>query len=219
VVAKRVQRVAQELDPARVAEALAAVLLLIVLAPLMLIVTAALVACGQAPFFRQKRIGWHETEFTIFKFQTLSPDRGPAARFQSKSRVEKIQQRAFAALSRLLRQSRIDELPQLVNIAKGDMAFIGPRPLVVSDVTQMPADRTKRFVVRPGLTGLAQVSGGQALTPAEKLLLDVHYVEARSPRLGLWILGRTCLVPFEHDRPRNEMLRRAEQRSSQQGDR
>jgi lipopolysaccharide/colanic/teichoic acid biosynthesis glycosyltransferase len=86
------------------------------------------------------------------------------------------------------------------------MAFIGPRPLIPSDVTEMPAWRIRRFDVRPGLTGLAQVSGGQTLRPAEKLLLDLHYIETRSRRLNLWILGRTCLVPFQQDRPRAELL-------------
>src|SRR5260370_131598 len=101
---------------------------------------------------------------------------------------------------------RIDELMQLVNIVKGDMALIGLGPLIPSDVTEMPAWRARRFDVRPGLTGLAQVSGGQALRPAEKLLLDLHYIETRSRRLSLWILGRTCLVPFQQDRPRAELL-------------
>jgi len=180
-------------------------LLLILLAPVMIVVAAALVACGRKPFFRQTRIGWRQTEFSIFKFQTLVPGRSEGP--QRTSWLQRVQRPAFAALSRLLRQSRIDELPQLVNIVKGEMAFIGPRPLIASDVAQMPDGGAKRFAVRPGLTGLAQVSGGQALTPAEKLLLDVQYIEARSRRLGLWILAQTCLVPFEHDQPRAELLR------------
>jgi lipopolysaccharide/colanic/teichoic acid biosynthesis glycosyltransferase len=206
-VATRIRRGRQRLDVARVLEAAAAILLLILLSPLMIIVSAALVACGRNPLFRQKRIGWRQTEFTILKFQTLAP--GRSERPQRTSWLQRIQRLAFAALSRLLRQSRIDELPQLVNIVKGDMAFIGPRPLIPSDVAQMPHGRARRFAVRPGLTGLAQISGGQALTPAEKLLLDVHYIETRSRRLGLWILARTCLVPFEHDQPRAELLRQS----------
>ena len=75
------------------------------------------------------------------------------------------------------------------------MAFIGPRPLILSDVLEMPAWRAGRFEIRPGLTGLAQVSGGHALDPAEKLLLDLRYIDTRSRRLSLWILGRTCLCP------------------------
>jgi lipopolysaccharide/colanic/teichoic acid biosynthesis glycosyltransferase len=179
-----------------------------VFAPLMAVVGAALLACGREPLFRQKRVGWRQAEFTILKFKTLAPDRCISTRLTAPW-LEHLQLRAFDKLSRLLRQSRIDELPQLVNIVKGDMAFIGPRPLTADDVAEMPIGRTRRFAVRPGLTGLAQVSGGQALSPAEKLLLDVHYIEARSPRLGLWILGRTCLVPFDGDQPHEEMLQRA----------
>lgn len=209
LVATQIRRARQRLKAVRVLEVTAALLLLILFAPLMIVVSATLVACGRHPLFRQKRIGWRQAPFTIFKFQTLAPDGRMSARLRSASSLQRAQHRAFAALSRLLRQSRIDELPQLVNILKGDMAFIGPRPLIASDVAEMPATRARRFSVRPGLTGLAQVSGGQALSPAEKLRLDVHYIDARSRRLGLWILGRTCFVPFEKDRLRADLLRRS----------
>ena len=187
-------------------ETAAALLLLILVAPLMIVISAALIACGRHPIFRQKRVGWRQAEFTILKFRTLSLNRCATAPQRPASRLQWAQDLAFAGLSHLLRQSRLDELPQLVNIVKGDMAFIGPRPLIPSDVTEMPAWRARRFDVRPGLTGLAQVSGGQALGPAEKLLLDLRYIETRSRRLSLWILGRTCLIPFQQDRPRAELL-------------
>lgn len=190
-----------------VLEAAAALLLLILVAPLVIVISAALIACGQRPIFRQKRVGWRQAEFTILKFRTLSPGRCATPPQRPASRLQQAQDRAFAGLSHLLRQSRLDELPQLVNIVKGDMAFIGPRPLILSDVLEMPAWRAERFEIRPGLTGLAQVSGGQALGPAEKLLLDLRYIETRSRRLSLWILGRTCLVPFQQDRPRPELPR------------
>jgi len=190
-----------------VLEAAAALLLLVLVAPLMIVISAALIACGRQPIFRQKRVGWRQAEFTILKFRTLSPDRRATPPHRRASRLQQAQDRAFAGLSHLLRQSRLDELPQLVNIVKGDMAFIGPRPLILSDVLEMPAWRAERFEIRPGLTGLAQVSGGHALGPAEKLLLDLRYIEARSRRLSLWILGRTCLVPFKQDRRSPELLR------------
>ena len=190
-----------------VLEAAAALLLLVLVAPLMIVISAALIACGRQPIFRQKRVGWRQAEFTILKFRTLSPDRCATPPQRPASRLQQARDRAFARLSHLLRQSRLDELPQLVNIVKGDMAFIGPRPLLLSDVLEMPAWRAGRFEIRPGLTGLAQVSGGHALGPAEKLLLDLRYIETRSRRLSLWILGRTCLVPFQQDRRRPELLR------------
>ena len=199
-----VRRAPNELDHVRLLEVATALLLLILFAPLIVVVSAALIACGRHPLFQQKRVGRRQAEFTILKFQTLCPNRSARA---PASRLKRIQDHAFAGLSRVLRQSRLDELPQLVNIVRGDMALIGPRPLVLNDVSEMPASRARRFEVRPGLTGLAQVSGGQALGPAAKLELDLLYIETRSPRLSLWILGRTCLVPFKKDRPRAELPR------------
>jgi lipopolysaccharide/colanic/teichoic acid biosynthesis glycosyltransferase len=190
-----------------VLEAAAALLLLLLAAPLMIVISVALIACGRQPIFRQKRVGWRQAEFTILKFRTFSADRCATPTQPPASRLQQARDRAFAGLSHLLRQSRLDELPQLVNIVKGDMAFIGPRPLILRDVLAMPAWRSERFEIRPGLTGLAQVSGGHALGPAEKLLLDLRYIETRSRRLSLWILGRTCLVPFRQDRRRPELLR------------
>jgi lipopolysaccharide/colanic/teichoic acid biosynthesis glycosyltransferase len=207
LIATHARRSRHGLGRAHALEAAAALLLLILFAPLMIVVAAALIACGRHPVFRQKRVGWRQAEFTILKFQTLCPDRGATAPQRPASRLQRAQDHAFAGLSHLLRQSRLDELPQLVNIVKGDMAFIGPRPLIPTDVTEMPAWRARRFEVHPGLTGLAQVSGGQALGPAEKLLLDLRYIETRSHRLNAWILGRTCLVPFQQDRPRAEPQR------------
>ncbi len=207
LVATHAQRARHGLGRVHVLEAAAALLLLILVAPLMIVISAALIACGRHPIFRQKRVGWRQAEFVILKFRTLSPDRCATAPLRPPSRLQWAQDRAFAGLSHLLRQSRLDELPQLVNIVKGDMAFIGPRPLIPSDVTEMPVWRATRFEVRPGLTGLAQVCGGQALGPAEKLQLDLRYIDAHSPRLGLWILSRTCLVPFQQDRPHAELLR------------
>ena len=101
----------------------------------MIVISAALIACGRHPVFRQKRVGYRQAEFMILKFRTLSPGRCATAPLGQSSWLQRAQDRAFAGLSHLLRQSRLDELLQLVNIVKGDMAFIGPRPLIPSDVT------------------------------------------------------------------------------------
>jgi lipopolysaccharide/colanic/teichoic acid biosynthesis glycosyltransferase len=98
-------------------------------------------------------------------------------------------------VGRLLRKFSLDELPQVVNVLRGDMSLVGPRPLLPTDCLRFPSDeRRVRFEVRPGLTGLWQVSGRSLCTDEERLRLDVEYVRRRSLWLDLLILLRTPLV-------------------------
>ena len=132
-----------------VLEAAAALLLLVLVAPLVIVISAALIACGRHPIFRQKRVGWRQAEFTILKFRTLSPDRCATPPQRPASRLQQAQDRAFAGLSHLLRQSRLDELPQLVNAdpkrCPGDAGLAGR---ALRDTTR--ADRTGPGQWRPG---------------------------------------------------------------------
>ena len=94
-------------------------------------------------------------------------------------------------VGRLLRKTSLDELPQLFNIIRGDMSLVGPRPLLVQYLDRYSPDQRRRHEVRPGVTGLAQVSGRNALTWEQKFAKDVEYVDRRSLMLDLGIIGRT----------------------------
>ena len=97
----------------------------------------------------------------------------------------------LTALGRFLRRTSIDELPELVNVVRGDMSLVGPRPLLMEYLPRYSPEQARRHEVRPGITGWTQVNGRNALTWEEKFALDVWYVDHRSTRLDLEILGRT----------------------------
>lgn len=132
--------------------------------------------------FRQERIGLGGEPFTVLKFRTMQD--GPNPIFPDASRITPV--------GRFLRRFSLDELPQLVNVARGDMSIVGPRPTLAYQVERYDDHQRRRLEVRPGLTGLAQVSGRNALTWAERIDFDVQYVDRRSLRLDLSILGRTA---------------------------
>ncbi len=159
-----------------------AVLLVVLLAPIILVV-GALVAIdlGLPVVFWQQRPGMGGRPFKLLKFRTM----GPAHDWQGRRIAD---EHRVSAIGRFLRRSRLDELPQLYNILVGDMSFVGPRPL-------LPVDQSKehnlRLLVRPGLTGWAQVNGGRAVSPEAKSALDVWYVRNASLALDLNIIWRT----------------------------
>jgi lipopolysaccharide/colanic/teichoic acid biosynthesis glycosyltransferase len=142
--------------------------------------------------YRQTRVGKDGEDFEVLKLRTMvvgaetlgagfAVDRGD-------SRITRI--------GRFLRRTSIDELPQLWNILRGDMSVIGPRPTLRYQVEQYDEHQRRRLEIRPGLTGWAQVHGRASLPWAERIELDVWYVENRSPRLDLEILLRTPLALF-----------------------
>lgn len=132
--------------------------------------------------FRQERIGLHGRPFVVLKFRTMFD--GPNPIFPDASRITPV--------GRFLRRFSLDELPQLVNVARGEMSIVGPRPTLAYQVERYDDHQRRRLEVRPGLTGLAQVSGRNALTWAERIEFDVRYVDQRSLRLDLAILARTA---------------------------
>jgi lipopolysaccharide/colanic/teichoic acid biosynthesis glycosyltransferase len=128
--------------------------------------------------FKQERAGKEGKPFIFYKFRTMKLDVdpfGPSPKSGDDLRLTKI--------GKFLREYSLDELPQLFNVLKGDMSVVGPRPLYMSQVAEWNDHQKKRLLVKPGLTGLAQVSGRGELTSEEKLELDVKYVE----RAGLWL--------------------------------
>lgn len=169
---------------------IACVLLLI--APLLTAVTLLLVLVGQPPIFAQERVGRFGKPFRILKFRTI-PDGGwdVAATRSAQSPIARLRLKAFGQLSAVMRATGIDELPQFINILRGEMRLIGPRPLMREDYLELPEPRLARCVVHPGITGLAQVNGGQALDPHSKLALDLYFIERASPGIYAEIVWRS----------------------------
>jgi len=165
----------------------AALVMTILIFPLLIIVaTLALLDVGSPVLFWQQRIGQGGRRFMLQKFRTMRPpfdwNGNPVLERDKASFVGKI-----------LRQTRMDELPQLLNILVGDMALIGPRPLLPED---QPANPAIRLMVRPGITGWAQVNGGKFLTPEEKDQYDEYYIRNASPWFDLYIIFMTLKVLF-----------------------
>lgn len=163
-------------------EATFAAVLLAALAPLATIV-AAIVALdlGAPVLFWQERVGRNGRRFLLYKFRTF---RAPYDRAGAAIGCD----RRASRIGQIIRKSRLDEIPQLWNVVRGEMALIGPRPLLPVD---QPADPSTRLLVRPGITGWAQVNGGTALTAEEKDALDSWYIRHASPILDLRVAWRT----------------------------
>jgi len=158
---------------------------LIILAPVFLVIAAVVRATLGAPvFFRQPRPGKGERIFWIYKFRTMVDKHGA-----DRSLLPDAER--LPPVGRLLRQSSLDELPELWNVLKGDMSLVGPRPLLVEYLEYYSATQRRRHEVLPGITGLAQVSGRNAITWEEKFILDVQYVDNVSFALDMTILLRT----------------------------
>ncbi|MBK5264129.1 MAG: sugar transferase [Alphaproteobacteria bacterium] len=178
----------------RVINMLLATVAFLLFAPLFLFFALAIAtAMGRPVFFRQRRAGLGGVSFTLVKFRSMRDTRDAAGKLLPDSR-------RVTAIGRLLRRSRLDELPELWNIIRGDMAFIGPRPLLPETVAAMAGEGVKRGKLRPGLTGWAQVNGNSLLTPADKLALDLWYVDQRSLAIDLTILFRTLGVMIAGER-------------------
>jgi exopolysaccharide biosynthesis polyprenyl glycosylphosphotransferase len=183
-----------------VMDRVAAALGLLLLSPLFAIVAVAIKLSDRGPiFFRQARVGREGTTFGVWKFRTMYVDaeeRRAALTDQNESdgQLFKIKDdpRIFP-LGRLLRASSIDELPQLINVLKGEMSLVGPRPLPAEDGDYL-GDVRRRLLVRPGITGLWQVSGRSDLSWDEAVRLDLYYVDNWSLAYDLHILWRTVGV-------------------------
>jgi lipopolysaccharide/colanic/teichoic acid biosynthesis glycosyltransferase len=166
----------------------------LVLGAPVLAATAALVYAdvGRPLLFRQPRVGLGDRVFELIKFRTMRDAIGPDGRpLPDGERLTRI--------GRLLRASSLDELPQLVCVLRGDMSLVGPRPLLVEYLPRYSSEQARRHEVPPGITGLAQVAGRNALTWPEKFALDVYYVDHHSLALDLAILARTALAVVRRD--------------------
>ena len=188
----------------RLADVVGSVLLLVVVAVPMVLIALAIRAEGTGPvLFRQERVGLRRGRFTLFKFRTMTVGGDDAAHRDLIARELRGEDtvvdgssklagdRRITATGAFLRKTSLDELPQLLNVLRGDMTLVGPRPCLDWEAAMFPPEYTPRFAVRPGLTGLWQVSGRSALGTLDMLKLDVAYVQTRSLRSDLDILVRT----------------------------
>lgn len=132
-------------------------------------------------FFRQERIGMYGHPFRVWKFRTMVAGDNPI--FPDASRI--------TSVGKILRRLSLDELPQLINVATGEMSIVGPRPTLGYQVERYDDQQRQRLNVRPGLTGLAQVSGRNSLPWAERIAYDIDYVRTQSVRTDLQLIGRT----------------------------
>lgn len=178
------------LGPKRVFDFLAALILLLILSPL-LIVTAVLVKVTSpgSVFFSQDRGGRLGRPFLLRKFRTMQGHRTPDPK-----ELIPLDHPEITRLGRFLRRSKIDELPQLFNVLRGEMSIIGPRPTLLDQVEAYDDFRRRRLLVRPGVTGLAQVYANAASTWNERILYDIVYVQRHGLFMDLSILFRTFAV-------------------------
>lgn len=139
--------------------------------------------------FKQARVGLSGDEFQVFKFRSMVNGDNPLV--PDPARITRV--------GAVLRRWSLDELPQLLNVAKGEMSAVGPRPTVASQVERYTQDQARRLTVRPGLTGLAQVSGRNSLAWADRIDLDLAYVDSRSLRRDVSILVRTVSTVLSGD--------------------
>jgi lipopolysaccharide/colanic/teichoic acid biosynthesis glycosyltransferase len=170
---------------------------LILLAPLLLVLALAVWASSPGtPLFRQRRVGRGGTEFLMWKFRTMVADAERrrselVARSRDSGWLMLDRDPRVTGVGRFLRRTSLDELPQLLNVLRGDMSLVGPRPLPVVEHALLPDWSGPRLSVRPGITGLWQVAG-RTLVPFEEMLrLDCRYVSELSWRSDLEILVRT----------------------------
>ena len=183
------------------------VLALLILWPWMLLIAIIIVidSPGASPIFAQKRVGRDGKKFTFYKFRSMKPNAeaelddlldqnemdGPVFKIKKDPRITRV--------GRFIRATRLDELPQILNILKGDMSVVGPRPERPEYYERFEKyihGFSQRLKVKPGLTGLAQVRGGYYLMPQEKILYDMEYIKTRTMWLDIKIVFETVKVVF-----------------------
>lgn len=181
----------------RIVDIIVAALGLAVLLPLLLIVALMIaVALGRPVLFRQSRVGLTGQVFTLVKFRTMTDARDAEGKLLSDSE-------RTTEFGKFMRRFRIDELPELWNVLRGEMSLFGPRPLLPETIRDFGVDGLTRCSIRPGLTGWAQIRGGPLLGQKEKLALDNWYVMNRSWKTDMAILLRTFMVIVRDDRVDN----------------
>ncbi len=161
---------------------------LIVLLPVLLLIALSVrLTLGAPILFRQQRPGLHGKPFTLYKFRTMTDARDAQGNLLPDAE-------RLTRFGRFLRRFKLDELPQLLNVLRGDMSIVGPRPGLLLQLAEYDTNAHKRLLVRPGLTGLAQINGNTYLSWPERWQYDIEYVDHLSFRLDAWIIWRTFAV-------------------------
>jgi len=166
-------------------DVLFSILLLIVISPIfVMLVLLLMVANNGKPFFTQQRVGKKLQIFRVIKFKTMNDKKDASGNLLSDAE-------RLTAVGKFVRKTSLDELPQLLNVAKGDMSFVGPRPLLVEYIARYSSEQNKRHLVQQGITGWAQVNGRNAISWQRKFELDVWYVNNQSFWVDIKILFLT----------------------------
>lgn len=166
---------------------------LLCLWPIMLIVAVVVsLKLGTPILFEQQRPGFHGKPFIMYKFRTMNNVRDSAGNFLPDNQ-------RLTPFGRFLRSTSLDELPELVNVLKGDMSLVGPRPLLMQYLARYTKEQMRRHEVRPGITGWAQVNGRNSVSWDERFSLDVWYVDHLSLRLDIRILALTLLKVLKRE--------------------
>jgi lipopolysaccharide/colanic/teichoic acid biosynthesis glycosyltransferase len=169
----------------RLLDLVVAIPALVLLSPVLGVVAVLiLINSGSPIFFRQKRPGFRGRPFILVKFRTMTNEHGAGGELQPDAdRLD--------SLGRFLRATSLDELPELINVIRGNMSLVGPRPLLMQYLDRYTAEQMRRHDVRPGITGWAQVNGRNAITWEERLAQDVWYVDNQTFALDMTILAKT----------------------------
>jgi len=174
----------------RILDVVVSLALMALLLPAWAVAAAAIRLTSPGPvFFTQVRGGLHGRPFRSLKFRTMRADH-----VHDPGEIVPLTHAAVTPVGRLLRRTKLDETPQLINVLRGEMSLIGPRPTIMEQVEAYDAFQRRRLEVRPGLTGLAQVNGNASMSWEERIRYDVYYVDHAGPLLDLAILAKTVLV-------------------------
>ncbi|MGE7856155.1 MULTISPECIES: sugar transferase [Bacillus] len=165
-------------------------LLFVCLFPILVIAILVRLKLGSPVLFKQQRPGLHGKPFNLYKFRTMLDKKGSDGELLP-------DQNRLTAFGAILRKYSLDELPQLINVVRGDLSLVGPRPLLMEYLSLYSSKQAKRHNVKPGITGWAQINGRNLITWEEKFELDVWYVENHSFLLDLKIIVLTILKVFK----------------------
>lgn len=177
----------------RLIDFIASLILLILTAPVMIIATIALFFANRRKvFFTQERPGRNERIFRVIKFKTMNEKRDASGKLLPDGE-------RLTGMGKMIRSSSLDELPQLINVLKGDMSLVGPRPLLPRYLPLYNGQQKRRHTVRPGITGWAQVNGRNAISWSQKFEYDIWYVDHIGFLLDLQIMWLTLIKIFKRE--------------------
>lgn len=169
---------------------------LIILSPLIIIVSILIKSTSKGPIiFSQNRIGKDEKLFKVYKFRSMYVE---APKSTATGELENPDLH-ITKIGKIIRITSIDEIPQLINVLKGDMSLIGPRPIIPEEIEVYDLRKKhKVYAIRPGITGLAQVNGRDFLNPERKVIFDSEYLNKISLKLDTYIILKSIIVVFSH---------------------